>query len=116
EDFYQQAHQSSARFDRAVSEFTALGIAEEYHSSKAPYVQKAKIKIGLSLEEKFDIQSNGTHFLVGKVTELILPEDIIADDGFIDLEAAGTLTVSGLDSYHRTNSLERLPYAKVSNL
>jgi hypothetical protein len=33
-------------------------------------------------------------------------------DGFIDLENAGTITVSGLDSYHSTKKIERLSYAK----
>jgi hypothetical protein len=33
-------------------------------------------------------------------------------DGFVDLEKAGTLTCSGLDSYHKTARIARLSYAK----
>jgi hypothetical protein len=39
-------------------------------------------------------------------------EAYILEDGTIDLEAAGSLTVAGLDSYHRTQKIGRLAYAK----
>ena len=112
ENFYRKAHQSAARYDNLTSEFKAVGLSEEYIDFPAPFVREAKIKIGLQLQENFDIKSNGTHFLIGKVIKVIMPQNIIEDDGFIDLESAGTLTVSGLDSYHKTTSLGRLPYAK----
>ena len=34
------------------------------------------------------------------------------EDGYLDIEAAGTVAVSGLDGYHRATRLARLPYAK----
>ena len=39
-------------------------------------------------------------------------KSFIENDGFIDLEKAGSVTVSGLDSYHVTKKLARLSYAK----
>jgi hypothetical protein len=39
-------------------------------------------------------------------------EAYILEDGTIDLEAAGSLTVAGLDSYYRTQKIGRLAYAK----
>jgi flavin reductase (DIM6/NTAB) family NADH-FMN oxidoreductase RutF len=112
EDFYKSAHQCSARYSPEVSEFNATNLKEEYTDFYAPYVAQANIKIGLRLSEKVDLKCNGTHLIIGEIEETIIPEQVIKDDGFIDLEEAGSLTVSGLDSYHSTTSLGRLPYAK----
>ena len=37
----------------------------------------------------------------------------IANDGYVDLGAAGTAAISGLDGYHDTRHLGRLSYAKT---
>jgi hypothetical protein len=46
------------------------------------------------------------------MAEIILPEKIIGKDGFINIEDAGTIAISGLDSYHGTKRMSRLSYAK----
>lgn len=112
ESFFQKAHQTSARYPAEISEFDSCGLKEEYTSFNAPYVAEAVLKIGLELVERIDIKANGTHFIIGEIKEVIIPEDAITEDGFIDLEGIGSLTVSGLDSYHSTDLLSRLPYAK----
>ncbi len=111
-DFYKQAHQTSARYSKEISEFEPVGLTEDFNDFPAPFVKEAQVKIGLELCETFNIKSNGTHFLVGRVLVAYVPENIISEDGFLDLEKAGSLTVSGLDSYHMTNAIGRLPYAK----
>lgn len=111
EDFYKQAHQTSARYN--VSEFDACGLTPtvgEMHP--APYVEEAHIRIGLSLAEKHILAINGTILVIGKVIETIIREDCIGDDGYIDIEKAGSITCSSLDTYHTTQRLGRLPYAK----
>lgn len=112
-DIYQKAHQTSARYDKDVSEFDECGLTPEYSDTiKAPYVRESKIKIGCRLVEEHEIKSNGTIFIVGEILEVILPDDIVGEDGFIDIEKAGTIAISGLDSYHETKRISRLSYAK----
>jgi hypothetical protein len=60
-----------------------------------------------------NIKANDTVFLVGEILEIILPDKIVNADGYIDLEAAGTLTISSLDGYHETKLINRLSYAKT---
>ncbi len=109
-----RAHQASARYPKEVSEFEAVGLhTQKSQRHNAPYVEEAYLKIGLAVEEKIVLKSNKTLLIVGKIVELLIPEHIILADGFIDLEVIGTLTVSGLDSYHETKSIRRLPYAKA---
>jgi len=43
---------------------------------------------------------------------VILPDDIVGEDGFVDIEKAETVAISGLDSYHETKRIARLSYAK----
>ena len=71
-DIFKQAHQTSARYDKDVSEFDACGLTPEFTEIvKAPYVKESKIKIGLKFLEEHEIKSNGTIFIVGEIIELL---------------------------------------------
>ena len=88
-------------------------MAEEYLDDfSAPYVKESSIKLGCTLAETMDVKSNGTHFIIGAIEHLHAPDTFIGSDGFVDLEAAGTVTCSGLDSYHQTKKIARYTYAK----
>ncbi|WP_338760355.1 flavin reductase [Bernardetia sp. ABR2-2B] len=113
EEFYKQAHQTAARYEKEVSEFEATGLTPHFENDFiAPYVKESHFRVGLKLEEKHELSINNTIFLIASVQEVILNEEIIEKDGYIDIEKAGTITSSCLDSYHVTKHLDRLPYAK----
>ena len=113
EDIYKQAHQTSARYDREVSEFDATGLTLQYEQGvMAPFVKESHVQFALEFTEKHELQINGTILVIGKIVKVMLPDECIGADGFIDIERAGTITVSGLDSYHTTQRLSRLSYAK----
>jgi hypothetical protein len=42
----------------------------------------------------------------------ILSDEVVLSDGYIGLEKAGTIAISGLDGYYETKRIERLSYAK----
>jgi len=112
--FFKEAHQTSARYPESVSEFEAVGLTPEYSDDfYAPYVQESQVKIGMKFLEEVPIQLNDTILIIGEIMEVIYPEDCKQADGFLDLEKAGTVTCSGLDSYHTTTKLSRLSYAKT---
>ena len=110
-----QAHQCSAKYDEGCSEFKEVGLTPAYEPDVfAPFVLESRIKWACELVQKVDIELNGTYLIIGKITKLLIPDEYIAQDGFVDLEKAETVTCSGLDSYHTTNKLMRLSYAKVN--
>jgi len=112
-EFYQQAHQTSARYDKSVSEFDTCGLQPWYSENmKAPYVLESNIRLGIKFAQRIDLTINGTVMVLGEIIETFFPTDCLEIDGFVNLEKAGTITVSGLDSYHTTQLLARLPYAK----
>jgi flavin reductase (DIM6/NTAB) family NADH-FMN oxidoreductase RutF len=112
-DMHKQAHQSTARYDREQSEFAAVGLDEEYSEAvKAPYVAQSPIKTGLKLVETQTLNVNDTVLVIGEIVELRINENLISDDGQLDLNAANAVAISGLDEYHLAESLGRLAYPK----
>jgi len=113
EDIVTQAHQTSARYEKEQSEFTETGLTAEYlNDFKAPFVKESKIKMGLKLVSEQVIELNQTHLVIGELVALHCPDSILQPDGFIDIEAANTVAITGLDSYHTTSKINRLSYAK----
>jgi flavin reductase (DIM6/NTAB) family NADH-FMN oxidoreductase RutF len=114
ESFYQQAHQTSARYPSNISEFEAVGLTPEFIMDvDVPFVKESEVKILLKSVDEQVIKINGTILLIGEIQELIIPDTSISDDGFIDLQKAGTITSVGLDAYYTTEKINRLSYAKV---
>ncbi|AEE53162.1 flavin reductase family protein [Haliscomenobacter hydrossis] len=114
ENMVTAAHQTSASYPDGVSEFDAVGLTPQWNEGiAAPYVAEATIKMGLEYVEEYFIKANNTILIIGKVLELILPDDCLDEQGNLDLQRAGTVALSGLDTYHRTEPIVRLPYARV---
>lgn len=113
QQIYQQGHQTAARYPADTSEFAATGLSEEYSEAlPAPYVAESELKLGIELQQVQTIELNQTVLVIGQIIEVIVPEKAIEEDGQIDIESLGSVCVSGLDRYHTTNELQRLPYAK----
>lgn len=110
--FYQQAHQTSARYSRNTSEFDATGLTEEYVTDiKAPFVKESRLKYSVELVEHQTLLNN-TELVIGQIQHVIVDETAVKNDGLIDLSVLDTVAVSGLDCYHQSEKLVRLSYAK----
>ncbi len=113
EIIYKKAHQTSARYEKEVSEFDETGLTPIYKNDfSAPFVKESFVQIGMAFREKIDITINNTIMVIGEIVQVYFPENCLGKDGFIDLEKVNTITCSGLDSYHKTIQLDRLSYAK----
>ncbi len=113
ETIYKKGHQTSARYPKEISEFNAVGLTPEYKDDfLAPYVLESNVQLGLQFKERIDLSINGTILVIGEIQHLYFSEDCLSEDGYLDIEKANSITCSGLDSYHKTQRLERLSYAK----
>jgi flavin reductase (DIM6/NTAB) family NADH-FMN oxidoreductase RutF len=111
--FFKQAHQTSARYDAGISEFTEVGLTPEYKEAfQAPFVKESTIQLGVEFRDKLEIHLNNTTMIIGEITQIHIPKIFLNEDGFVDLTASDCITCSGLDSYHSTQQLDRLSYAK----
>jgi flavin reductase (DIM6/NTAB) family NADH-FMN oxidoreductase RutF len=111
--FAREAHQTSAKYAKDVSEFEACGFEKEYLADfQAPFVKQSNIRLGMKWLETIPIKHNNTALVVGEVVLADVCSDFVLEDGMVDIEKAGTLTVSGLDRYHTTQEIGRFPYAR----
>jgi flavin reductase (DIM6/NTAB) family NADH-FMN oxidoreductase RutF len=110
---FKQAHQTSANYPQHISEFDATGLQITYKNHfVAPFVAESKIQLGVQFKEIVPININNTIMVIGEIVAVYFPDECLQDDGFLDIEKAQSVTCSGLDSYHTTQKLARLSYAK----
>jgi flavin reductase (DIM6/NTAB) family NADH-FMN oxidoreductase RutF len=111
--FFREAHQTSARYPRNVSEFEECSIEKEYLDNfHAPFAKQSQIKIALEYAESYTIKKNNCVFLIGQIKAVYYNKKILLDDGSLDLAKSGIVSISGLDTYHCCEKIEQLPHAK----
>jgi flavin reductase (DIM6/NTAB) family NADH-FMN oxidoreductase RutF len=110
---YEKAHQTSARYPKNVSEFDATQLTPAFKDDfVAPFVAESQIQIGMEFKERIPISINQTSMIIGEIKWIHYPDHCLSEDGFLDIEKAGSITSTGQDSYHTTQLLQRLEYAK----
>ncbi len=109
----EQAHQTSAKYPDEVSEFNEVGLTPEFlENTSAPFVRESKVKYALTLEEIIPIKLNETFLVIGKIQHVKLEENIILQDGFLELDQASSICSNGIDGYYSTKLIDRYQYAK----
>lgn len=110
----QQAHQTSARYPKEMSEFLVSGLHEQYISNfAAPFVKEANVKLAMEYRQHQIIELNQTVMLIGEINAIHIEVDCLQEDGHVDLEKANTICITGLDGYALPHLLARFPYAKT---
>ena len=113
ETMIKSAHQTSAKYPAGVSEFGATGLTEEYRGEfKAPFVAESRIQIGCRFVNEYFLEENECRFIVGAMEQIYLQDEIVSEDGFINLEKAGSVSATGLDGYALPRILDRFSYAE----
>jgi flavin reductase (DIM6/NTAB) family NADH-FMN oxidoreductase RutF len=112
-DIIKQAHQTSAKYPADVSEFDAVGLSPEIHNNgKAPFVKESPVKYAMELKEIIPITHNNTFFVIGAITAAYVADELVEEDGCIDLQKANIITSLGIDSYYTTCKKGKFAYAK----
>jgi flavin reductase (DIM6/NTAB) family NADH-FMN oxidoreductase RutF len=108
-----QAHQTSGKYDLGVNEFTVTGLTEEFlENNRVPFVKESKVKLLCKYVNEYLIKENNCLMLIASIESVILDEDTMREDGFVDLSASQTITVNGIDGYCLPQLVTRLPYVK----
>jgi len=111
--FLEQAHQTSAKYPDEVSEFDEVGLLPEFlEDTLAPFVKESKVKYALTLEDIIPIKLNDTFLVIGKIQQVKLEENIVLQDGFLELEKVSSMCSNGVDGYYTTQLIDRYQYAK----
>ena len=110
-----QAHQCSARYPADISEFQETDLDEQYIDEfHAPFVAQSHIKMGVKVREIQRLDINQTELVIGEIMHVLTEQDFSLADGYVDIEMAGSVSVSGLDSYHQTKRIDRFDYARAN--
>ena len=108
-EWHVQAHWTAANWEG--SEFDATGLNEERKAGfPAPFVEGSPVQLGCVLEEVQTLQINQTVLVIARIEQVFVAEKGLREDGTLDYDALGTITVTGLDEYHQGQSLGRLSY------
>jgi flavin reductase (DIM6/NTAB) family NADH-FMN oxidoreductase RutF len=111
----EKAHWTSANYDPQVSEFAEIGLTPQTTDQvKAPYVLESRIKLGMQVQDIQVLAINQTELVIGQVVEVIIEPQWVSEDGYVDIEAADSVAISCLDSYHSTHRIARFGYAKAN--
>lgn len=113
----QEAHHTSAKYDKDISEFEITALEEEYKNGwHAPFVKNAPIQIALTYCEEYEIKANGTIQLIGEIKDLFIQSELLEDDGFVNLSKANIVAINGLDGYVVPSLKERLAYQRPKKI
>lgn len=109
-----EAHQTSARYPHEMSEFEACGLTPEYLDGfDSPFVKESHIKFSAQMIREEKIPENNTHLIIASIKSIYLPCDSLDEDGSINIAKAGTIALSGLDTYFNCTPIGKLSYAKI---
>ena len=113
ESIIEDAHHTSAKYDASVSEFSMTHLEEEFKMGcEAPFVKGAPVQLKMKFLEEVKFSFNGTLMIIGEIQEIFVDENILEDDGFINLTNGKVAAINGLDHYTLPRSLKRLPYQR----
>ena len=99
-EFIKNAHYTSAKFSRDISEFEHCKLTEEYREDfKAPFVKESNFKIRMRFQEAVHIKINNTVLIIGEIDHIILFDEYLVD-GEVNLELFNCEAISGLNSYY----------------
>ncbi len=113
EPILEEAHHTSAKYSQDISEFDVTLLQEDYKNNYfAPFVKGAPIQIGMKYIEEYPIKANDTILLIGEIIDLFIDDNLLEDDGFVNLSAAKIASINGLDGYAIPALKKRLEYQR----
>ena len=113
EKILKDAHHTSAKYDRNISEFDVTGLETDYKDNFfAPFVKNSPLQLAMKYIEEYNIISNGTKLVIGEIQGLYIKKELLEDDGFINLSKGAIAAINGLNGYSIPNLKERIEYQK----
>jgi len=112
-----QSHYTAAKFEREESEFEKCQVTPEYlEGFSAPFVKESLLKIGMKYLESMPIERNGTTLVIGEIHHLIVKDDAVSEEGYIDYEILNSIGIVGLNNYYTLRKEGDYPYPRTSAL
>ena len=109
----EDAHHTSASYPESISEFDKTQLkVERKKNFLAPFVKDSPIQMACKYLNEYHIKENDNLLIVGSIEDLYVKDSILLEDGWIQLDLGGIVTINGLDGYAIPKLQERFPYAR----
>ena len=103
----ENAHLTSAKYDKEISEFDKCGFKETYIKGfPIPFVSSSRLKIGLKLIQKLKL-INGTYLIIGQIEILNIPSQDLEE------KMAKNIGVVGLNTYYSIKKIKKFDYVRL---
>ena len=111
------AHHTSAKYPKEMSEFEVTSLEEEYKGAfKAPFVKNSPVQMSMKFIEEIFVPSNNVMLIVAQIQELYVNEELLQEDGLINLSKGNIATINGLDTYAIPKFKKQLSYQRPKNI
>lgn len=113
EDIIEDAHHTSAKYPENISEFSVTNLEEEYKGNfKAPFIKNAPVQMSMKFIEEIYVPSNDVMLIVSQIQELYVDDELLQEDGLINLSKGNIATINGLDTYSIPKFKKQLTYQR----
>ena len=117
EDILEDAHHTSAKYEEEISEFDITELEAEYHNDCiAPFVKGSPVQMEMRFVEQYHIKSNNVIHIIAEIKNLYVKDDILQEDGFLDLVKGKVAAINGLDAYAVAKNSSRFNYQRPKKL
>jgi len=113
EDVIEDAHHTSAKYPDDISEFDMTVLEPEFKGDfKAPFVKNAPVQMAMKFVEEVYVPSNDVMLIVAQIQELYVKNELLQEDGLINLSKGNVATINGLDTYAIPKFKKQLSYQR----
>lgn len=113
EDIIDDAHHTSAKYPEDVSEFDMTNLETEYKGNfKAPFVKNAPVQMSMKFIDEIHVPSNNVMLIVSQIEELYVNDELLQEDGLINLSKGNVAAINGLDTYAIPKFKKQLSYQR----
>lgn len=113
EGILEEAHHTSAKYPEHISEFDMTQLEMEMKNDfLAPFVKGCPVQLEMKYVAEYPIEINGTLHVIGEVIAVHLREELLEDDGFVNLAKGKVATINGLDGYAVAKHNSRFSYQR----
>ena len=117
EDIIEDAHHTSAKYPEAISEFDMTNLESEFKGKfKAPFVKNAPVQMSMKFIEEIYVPSNDVMLVIAQIQELYVNDELLQEDGLINLSKGNIATINGLDTYAIPKFKKQLTYQRPKDI
>ena len=117
ENIIEDAHHTSAKYEEVISEFDITRLEDEYYNDCiAPFVKGSPVQMEMKFIEEYHIKSNNVIHIIAEIKNLYVKDDILKEDGFLDLAKGKVAAINGLDAYAIADNNTRFNYQRPKKL